>query len=61
MSRSLFSIQEASPDRLTGGTGLNMNYSIIVIEISFYPKTSILLQIILIIHMTNWIKPESDR
>ena len=34
-------------DRLTGGTGLYMNYSIILTEIiSFYPETSILLQII---------------
>ena len=49
------------PDGLTGGTGLNMNYSIVFTEISFYPETSILLQIIRIIHMTNWIKPESDR
>ena len=32
--------------RLTGGTGLYMNYSIIFTEISFYPETSILLQII---------------
>ena len=48
-------------DDLTGGTGLNMNYSIIFTEISFYPETSILLQMIGIIHMTNWIKPELDR
>ena len=27
-------------DRLTGGTGLYMNYSIIYTEISFYPETS---------------------
>ena len=33
-------------DRLTGSTGLYMNYSIIFTEISFYPETSILLQII---------------
>ena len=33
-------------DRLTGGTGLYINYSIIFTEISFYPETSILLQII---------------
>ena len=38
-----------------------MNYSIIFTEISFYPETSILLQIIRIIHMTIWIIPESDR
>ena len=37
--------------RLTGGTGLYMNYSIIFTEISFYPETSILLQIIRIIYM----------
>ena len=43
-------------DGLTGGTGLNMNYSIIFTEISFYPETSIMLQKIQIIHnMTNWI------
>ena len=44
--------------RLTGGTGLYMNYSIIFTEISFYPETSILLQIIRIIHMTFRIIPE---
>ena len=39
-----------------------MNYSIIFTEIGFYPETSILLQIIrIIIHMTIWIIPESDR
>ena len=32
--------------RLTGSTGLYMNDSIIFTEISFYPETSILLQII---------------
>ena len=37
--------------RLAGGTGLYMNYSIIFTEICFYPETSILLQIIRIIHM----------
>ena len=42
-------------------TGLNMNYSIIFTEISFSPETSILLQIIQIIHMTVWIMPEFDR
>ena len=41
--------------------GLNMNYSIIFTEISFSPETSILLQIIQIIHMTLGIIPESDR
>ena len=40
--------------------GLNMNYSIIFTEISFSPETSILLQIIQIIHMTTGIIPESD-
>ena len=54
-------LQPQRQDGLTGGTGLNMNYSIIFTEISLYPETSILLQIIRIIHMTNWIKPESDR
>ena len=39
---------------------LNMNYSIIT-EISFSPETSILLQIIQIIHITLWIMPEFDR
>ena len=38
-----------------------MNYSIIFTEISFSPETSILLQIIQIIHMTFWIMPEFDR
>ena len=41
--------------------GLNMNYLIIFTEISFSPETSILLQIIQIIHMTLGIIPESDR
>ena len=40
--------------------GLNMNYSIIFTEISFSPETSILLQIIQIIHMTFGIISESD-
>ena len=40
--------------------GLNMNYSIIFTEISFSPETSLLLQIIQIIHMTFGIIPESD-
>ena len=44
--------------RLTGGTGLYMNYSIIFTEISFDPETSILLQII---HVTFRIMPEFDR
>ena len=34
---------------------MNMNYSIIFTEISFSPETSILLQIIQIIHMAIWI------
>ena len=38
-----------------------MNYSIIFTEISFYPETSILLQIIRTIHVTSGIIPESDR
>ena len=38
-----------------------MNYSVIFTEISFFSETSILLQIIQIIHMTTWIIPESDR
>ena len=37
--------------------GLNMNNSNIFTEISFFPETSILLQIIRIIHMTIWIIP----
>ena len=54
------------PLRLRGSTedrhiGLNMNYLIIFTEISFSPETSILLQIIQIIHMTFGIIPESDR
>ena len=44
-------LQPRRQDGLTGGTGLNMNYSIIFTEIN-YPETSILLQIIQIIHMT---------
>ena len=47
--------------RLTGGTGLYMNYSIIFTEICFYPETSILLQIVRIIYMTFRIMPEFDR
>ena len=38
-----------------------MNHSIIFTEISFSPETSILLQIIQIIHITLWIMPEFDR
>ena len=38
-----------------------MNYSIIFTEISFSPETSILLQIIQIIHMTFGIISESDK
>ena len=41
--------------------GLNMNYWIIFTEISFSPETSIVLQIIQIIHMTFGIISESDR
>ena len=41
--------------------GLYMNYSVIFTEISFYPETSILLQIIQIIHMTISNIPEFDR
>ena len=48
-------------DGLTGGTGLNTNYSIIFTEISFYPETSIVLQIIRIISMTFWVEPECER
>ena len=62
---SLFqSRKELTPQRqarLTGGTRLYMNYSIIFTEICFYPETSILLQIIRIIQMTFWIMPELDR
>ena len=54
------------PGPLRDGTedrriGLNMNYLIVFTEISFSPETSILLQIIQIIHMTIGIMPESDR
>ena len=41
--------------------GLNMNYSTISTEISSYPESSILLQIILIINNTIRIIPEFDR
>ena len=65
ITRPLFQEQKgAKPqrqDRLTGGTGLYKNYSISFTEISFYPETSILLQIIRIIHMTYQIIPEYDR
>ena len=50
-------IRDSTEDRRIG---LNMNYWIIFTEISFSPKTSILLQIIQIIHMTVGIMPESD-
>ena len=59
MSRKKLTPQRQA--RLTGGTGLYMNYSIIFTEICFYPETSILLQIIRIIHMTFRIMPEFDR
>ena len=49
-------LRDSTGDR---GIGLNMNYSIIFTEISFSPETSILLQIIQIIHMTFGIIPES--
>ena len=51
-------LRDSTEDRRIG---LNMNYSIIFTEISFSPETSILLQIIQIIHMTNGIMTESDR
>ena len=53
-------LRDSTEDRRIG---LNMNYSesIIFTEISFSPETSILLQIIQIIHMTIGIMPESDR
>ena len=51
-------LRDSTEDRRIG---LNMNYSIIFTEISFSPETSILLQIIQIIHMTIGIIPESDR
>ena len=51
-------LRDSTKDRRIG---LNMNYSIIFTEISFSPETSILLQIIQIIHMTVGIIPESDR
>ena len=51
-------LRDSTEDRWIG---LNMNYSIIFTEISFSPETSILLQIIQIIHMTLGIIPESDR
>ena len=60
---SSFFDNESQPQRqdwLTGGARLNMNYSIIFTDISFYPETSILLQIIRIIHMTIWIISEFD-
>ena len=51
-------LRDSTEDRRIG---LNMNYSIIFTEITFSPETSILLQIIQIIHMTIGIMPESDR
>ena len=54
-------VYASETDRLTGGTGLYMNYSIIFTEISFYMETSILLQIIRIIYMTIRIIPEFDK
>ena len=48
-------------DRLTGSTGLYMNYSIIFIEISFYPEISILSQIVQIFHTTYRIIQEFER
>ena len=51
-------LRDSTEDRRIG---LNMNYLIIFTEISFSPETSILLQIIQIIHMTTGIMPESDR
>ena len=51
-------LRDSTEDRRIG---LNMNYSIIFTEISFSPETSILIQIIQIIHMTLGIIPESDR
>ena len=51
-------LRDSTEDRRIG---LNMNYSIIFTEISFSPETSILSQIIQIIHMTIGIMPESDR
>ena len=51
-------LRDSTEDRRIG---LNMNYSIIFTEISFSPETSILLQVIQIIHMTLGIIPESDR
>ena len=51
-------LRDSTEDRRIG---LNMNYSIIFTEISFSPETSILLQMIQIIHMTIGIMPESDR
>ena len=61
---SCFFQDEGQPQRqdwLTGGAGLNMNYSIIFTKISFYSETSILLQIIFqIIYMTIWIMPEFE-
>ena len=60
-SRKAYASETGQADRLAGGTGLYMNYSIIFTEITFYPETSILLQIIQIIHMTFQIISEFDR
>ena len=64
-THSLFHEQKGTNTSETGqaegGTGLYINYSIIFTEISFYPETSILLQIIRIIHITFRIMPEFDR
>ena len=51
-------LRDSTEDRRIG---LNTNYSFIFTEISFFPETSILLQIIQIIHMILWIMPEFDR
>ena len=51
-------LRDSTEDRRIG---LNMNYLIIFTEISFSPETSIVLQIIQIIHMTLGIIPESNR
>ena len=60
--RSLFHEQKGTNASETGQADrLYMNYSIIFTVISFYPETSILLQIIRIIHMTFRIMPEFDR
>ena len=40
-------INNQKKKRMTVGTGVYMNHSIIFTEISFYPETSILLQIVM--------------